>query len=125
MTNKISSLKKESLPSESTPVQIVPPQLWSTNVGKDNTIDLFELINTLMKRKFLILFISLISLAGSFVTTQFLTKTYTSSVLFEYPDWKKLAQSIKNPIILDGIVRKNQIIKNFLPLVDLQGWGRL
>ena len=59
--------------------------------------------------------ISLLSLAGSFVSTQFLTKTYTSSVLFEYPDWKELAQSVKNPIILDGIVRRNQIIKNFLP----------
>ena len=35
--------------------------------------------------------------------------------MFEFPDWKKLAKSIKNPIILDGIVRRNQIIKNFLP----------
>ena len=115
MTKKISSLKKESLPSESTPVQIVPPQSWSPYAGEDDTIDLFELINTLWKRKLLILVISLLSIAGSFVSTQFLPKTYTSSVLFEYPDWKELAQSVKNPIILDGIVRRNQIIKKFLP----------
>ena len=115
MTKKISSLNKESLPSESTPVQIVPPQSWSPYAGEDDTIDLFELINTLWKRKLLILVISLLSLAGSFVSTQFLPKTYTSSVLFEYPDWKELAQSVKNPIILDGIVRRNQIIKKFLP----------
>ena len=97
MTKKISSLKKESLPSESNPVQIVPPQSWSPYAGEDDTIDLFELINTLWKRKLLILVISLLSLAGSFVSTQFLPKTYTSSVLFEYPGWKELAQSVKNP----------------------------
>ena len=55
MTEKFSSLKKESLPSESTPVQIVPPQSWSPYSREDDTIDLFELINTLWKRKLLIL----------------------------------------------------------------------
>ena len=35
--------------------------------------------------------------------------------MFEYPGWKELGQSVKNPIILDGIVRRNQIIKKFLP----------
>ena len=120
MSKKNSSLKKESLPSESTPVQIVPPQSWSPYAGEDDTIDLFELINTLWKRKLLILVISLLSLAGSFVSTQFLPKTYTSSVLFEYPDWKELAQSVKNPIILDGIVRRNQIINNFLKSCNVE-----
>ena len=115
MTEKISLIRKGDPHREGDPINPIPAQAWSSFHQEDDTIDLKELFHTLWNWKFLILAITVFASVGSLITTEYLPKTYTTSVIFDYGGWKNLSIALRNPIILDGIVRRNQLTGVILP----------
>ena len=75
----------------------------------DDTIDLFDLFNTLWNWKWLIIFIFFLGTVGSYGVTNILPRTYEATVLFLTEDENALKRVVSNPKILYELVKNENL----------------
>ncbi len=81
---------------------------------EDNTIDLFELLQTVWNWKWLILLLVVFGMLGSYGVTTILPKTYTASVMFLTEDETSLKRIAANPKLMHKLIQQEALTEIIL-----------
>ncbi len=81
---------------------------------EDDTIDLFELLQTVWNWKWLILLLVVFGTLGSYGVTTILPKTYTASVLFLTDDVTSLKRTVANPKLMHKMIQQEALAEIIL-----------
>ena len=81
---------------------------------EDDTIDLFELLQTVWNWKWLILLLLVFGMLGSYGVTTILPKTYTASVMFLTEDETSLKRIAVNPKLMHKMVQQEALTEIIL-----------
>ena len=81
---------------------------------EDDTIDLFELLQTVWNWKWLILLLVVFGTLGSYGVTSILPKVYSASVLFLTEDENSLRRTAANPKLMHKMVQQEALAEIIL-----------
>ena len=81
---------------------------------EDDTIDLFELLQTVWNWKWLILLLVVLGTLGSYGVTSILPKVYSASVLFLTEDENSLRRTAANPKLMHKLIQQEELTEIIL-----------
>ena len=81
---------------------------------EDDTIDLFELLQTVWNWKWLILLLVVLGTLGSYGVTSILPKVYSASVLFLTEDENSLRRAAANPKLMHKLIQQEELTEIIL-----------
>ena len=83
---------------------------------EDDTIDLFDLFQTLWNWKWLIILIFILGTVGSYGVTNILPKVYEASVIFSTEDELSLKRVVANPKLMMKLIQNENLVQTILTL---------
>ena len=81
---------------------------------EDDTIDLFDLFQTLWNWKWLIILIFILGTVGSYGVTNILPKVYEASVIFSTEDELSLKRVVANPKLMMKLIQNENLVQTIL-----------
>ena len=81
---------------------------------QDDTIDLFDLFQTLWNWKWLIILIFILGTVGSYGVTNILPKVYEASVIFSTEDELSLKRVVANPKLMMKLIQNENLVQTIL-----------
>ena len=81
---------------------------------EDDTIDLFDLFQTLWNWKWLIILIFILGTFGSYGVTNILPKVYEASVIFSTEDELSLKRVVANPKLMMKLIQNENLVQTIL-----------
>ena len=81
---------------------------------EDDTINLFELFETLWNWKWLIILIFILGTVGSYGVTNILPKVYEASVIFSTEDEISMKRVVANPKLMMKLIQNENLIQTVL-----------
>ena len=81
---------------------------------EDDTIDLFDLFQTLWNWKWLIILIFILGTVGSYGVTNILPKVYEASVIFSTEDEISMKRVVANPKLMMKLIQNENLVQTIL-----------